>query len=134
MFSTAFHYGITRNVFLIGRYAIKIPRISNHLHFLQGCYSNWSERRFCKHTKSGDYETRSCYNMVAPSLWCSWFGIVQIQRRCIPLDPNPMSHKSITRPFLKKHFGRVCTDIKHDNFGWLEIDGCESVLVCLDYA
>jgi len=54
------------------------------LHFLHGCYSNYSERFFCKQWK-GMPE----YNLIAPSLFCSWFGLVQVQVRVSqPINPN----------------------------------------------
>ena len=109
--------GTTRIVFLIGRYAIKLSNHGYcHQHFLQGCYANWAERNYCKMFKDlpiGD--------MVAPSIFCSWFGLFQIQKRCEPLNRDLTAKE-------EKMFKDVCTDIKAENFGIYE-----GRLVCLDY-
>lgn len=78
--------GVTRVVFELGRYVIKIPRIdNNHLNFLQGCLANWRERNYCKMFK----DLPEFYNKVAPSFFCSWFGLFQIQGRCETRPPEP---------------------------------------------
>lgn len=70
--------GITRLALSIGGYTIKVPRIKNgHLIFLEGCLSNWRERNYCKMMKP----LKDYYDLVAPSLFCSWFGIIQIQKK-----------------------------------------------------
>ena len=77
--------GVTRVVFKLGRYVIKIPRIdNNHLNFLQGCLANWRERNYCKMFK----DLPEFYNKVAPSFFCSWFGLFQIQGRCKTRPPE----------------------------------------------
>jgi hypothetical protein len=114
--------GITRIVFLIGKYAIKIPNYQyQHDHFLQGCYANWSERKYCKGFKNADYK-ENMYEWVAPSYFCSWFGLVQIQARC-EVNNNNLTDKQ------KKFYKSLCgTDFKKENFGYLN-----GKLVCLDY-
>ena len=62
------------------------------------------------------------YNLVAPSIFCSWFGLIQIQKRCTELDRNLTDEE-------KRHFMSVCQDIKKENFGHYK-----NRLVCLDYA
>jgi len=115
--------GITRIVFLVGKYAIKIPNFRyEHGHFLQGCYANWSERNFCKSFKNATYE-ENMYEWVAPSYFCSWFGLIQIQARCEPyLDDLTTIQKKFYKPLCG-------TDFKRTNFGLLK-----GKLVCLDYA
>lgn len=71
--------GTNRIVILVGKYAFKFPNIFNgHLLFLYGCYSNYSERDFCKKFR----DMPEFYNLVAPSLFCSWFGLLEVQVRC----------------------------------------------------
>lgn len=114
--------GITRLVFLVGKYAIKIPNFKyQHDHFLQGCVANWSERKYCKNFKNAKYEG-NMYEWVAPSLFCSWFGLIQFQRRCEPYL------KTLTKK-EKEFYKPLCgTDNKKENFGLLK-----GKLVCLDY-
>ena len=113
--------GVTRIVFLIGNYAIKIPNFTVcHLHFLHGCYANWSERHYCKIMKN--IENDKFYNLVAPSIFCSFFGLIQVQKRCIELD------RHLTDDEILK-FKDICNDIKKENFGYFN-----GILVCLDYA
>lgn len=108
--------GITRIVFLTKNYAIKIPTFKNHLHFLQGCLSNYKERHYNKIFKN----MPEFLDLVAPSLFCSIFGLIQIQKRCKPflseIDEN------ILERF--KNFD----DIKPQNLGYFNDE-----LVILDY-
>lgn len=112
--------GCTRIVILICNIAIKIPNFTVcHRHFLYGCYANYSERNYCKMFRG----MTKFYNLVAPSLFCSWFGIIQIQQRCEPIDFD-LSDEQLE--LLKiVHNG----DEKKENFGYYK-----NRLVCLDYA
>lgn len=111
--------GVTRRVFLIGNYAVKIPNHSySHNHFLHGCYCNWKERKFYKDFKKHPYG-----KLVSPSIFCSFFGLIQIQKRCAP-------YIGVLSESDKKKFKPVCQeDNKGLNFGWYKGE-----LVCLDYA
>ena len=113
--------GITRNVILIGKYAFKFPTLHSHIHFLNGCYANYSERRFYKNFKGVYVSDEDLTSKVAPSLFCSYFGLLQIQRRLTPLT------RDLT-PTEVELFKGVCTDIKKENFGYLN-----GKLLCLDY-
>lgn len=114
--------GITRKVILIFNLAIKLPNISyGHSNFLQGCYANWSERKYCKDFKNADYE-ENLYKYVAPSYFCSWFGLLQIQARC---EINKIDLTSDQEKIFKSLCG---TDMKKENFGYYK-----GRLVCLDY-
>ena len=113
--------GITRNVFLIWKYVIKIPTIQNHINFLNGCYSNYSERNFYKKFLHAKYEG-NMVKYVAPSLFCSWFGLIQIQMRCKPKNEDLTEEE-------KKFYEPLCgADNKKENFGYFN-----NRLVCLDY-
>lgn len=113
--------GVTRIVFIFSFFVIKIPNFTNyHLHFLQGCYSNWSERNYCKMFKN--VEDNKFYDLVAPSYFCSWFGLLQIQAKCEPKLENLTDNEI---EFYKNvHNG----DFKKENFGYYN-----GKLVCLDY-
>lgn len=110
--------GITRRVFLIGRYAVKVPRVTNMLHFLYGCYGNWSERQYCRMMKGVD--DNQFYNLVAPSLFCSWFGLIQIQRRV----DQPIRDDEDISYLLEVSGGET----KPPNFGYFN-----GRVVCCDY-
>lgn len=123
MRSLEIHKGITRKVLLIGKFAIKVPRLFNrHYNFLHGCMSNWKERDFCKKFKDVDFENNK-YEFVAPSYFCSWFGLVQIQARC------KVNTRELTDEELE-FFTELCdSETKPENFGYYK-----GKLVCLDYS
>lgn len=113
--------GTSRTVFLTGKYAIKFATIKYGWQlFLYGCYGNASERKYYKLHSKADYEG-NLSGFVAPSLFCSWFGLIQVQIRCEPIN-RKMSKSEY------KFFSPICSDNKTENFGILN-----GKLVCLDY-
>ena len=112
--------GTTRLVFKFYKYVIKIPNFTySHLNFLNGCYCNWSERNYYKTFQS----LPEFKNKVAPSLFCSYFGLFQIQLYCEPLERELTDLELI-------YFENVRNgETKHLNFGYYN-----GILVCLDYA
>lgn len=118
--------GVTRIVFISQLkflpIVIKIPNfLVQHNHFLHGCYSNYSERFYYKLHKNVEYENNMT-NFVAPSYFCSYFSLLQIQAKCEPKLENLTEEE-------KKFFESLCgTDNKKENFGWYK-----NKLVCLDY-
>lgn len=114
--------GINRKVFLVWKYAIKIPQFDYcHIHFVQGCLANLNERKYYKDFYGSSYEG-NMVDFVAPSLFCSWFGLFQIQLRC---EPNKIALTESEISFFKP----LTRDIKETNFGFYK-----NKLVCLDYA
>lgn len=118
-----YNEGCTRIVFLVGKYVIKIPNFKVcHQHFLQGCFANWSERRLYKNFKGAYGCEPDIIELIAPSYFCSIFGLVQIQARCVVLD-RPLTEQELVT------FNSICSgDIKQQNFGYYK-----NKLVCLDY-
>lgn len=115
--------GVTRIVFLIGGYAIKVPNFRyEHQHFLNGCYANWNERDYYRRHFKADYKNNMA-PYAAPSYFCSWFGLIQIQARCLPMKEH------LTEEQINFFYPLCGTDIKKENFGWYK-----GKLVCLDYA
>ena len=109
--------GVTRLVILIGNYAIKIPNFTcQHSHFLQGCYANWSERQYTKM-----FRNLPEIKKVAPTYFCSWFGLVSVQARVIELNRHLTNEE-------REYFKHQTDDIKSANFGFLNGN-----LVCIDY-
>lgn len=115
--------GITRIVFVFDSVVIKIPNFTYSMqHFLQGCYANWSERLFCRQFEGANIKG-NMYEWVAPSFWCSWFGLIQIMAKCEPNEVDlSLSQVEFYSPLCQ-------TDIKKQNFGFYK-----GKLVCLDYA
>lgn len=111
--------GITRTVLLIGKYAIKFPNGRyQHDHFLKGCYCNWKERYYTKIAKG--YTGDGFFSKIAPTIFCTWFGLVAIQIRVKPLE-NDLTDMQLED---MKDF-REC---KKENYGMLN-----GKLVCVDY-
>jgi len=94
-----FHSGQTRMVMLLGRWALKIPHLSNGWKFfLLGMLANENERLW-----SG-YDERLC-----PVLWCTPFGLLLCMRRAEPwMSDEPPEMPGL--PFL---------DLQPTNFGTL---------------
>ena len=122
--------GSSRKVFLIGKYAIKIPNFYSHKTFLNGCRDNWSERIFYRDFKGvycdteylGKPRRRDLTELVVPSLFCSWFGFIQVQLRVVELERDLTSYEV-------DRFQGVCKDIHRSNFGILK-----GRILCFDYA
>lgn len=89
-----------------------------HKQFIIGCLSNWSERerykRVCKYSKEK--------LMVSPSLYCSYFGLLQIQRRCKPMDRDLTDEELTSFEYYCKE------DCAKTNFGYYKDN-----IVCVDY-
>lgn len=115
--------GCTRIVFKFKRFVIKIPNfLYEHDHFLKGCAANWSERGYYKVHSKVIYEGNMS-EYVAPSYFCSWFGLIQVQAYCNPKLTNLTEEE---KGFYKPLCG---TDNKKENFGYYK-----GKLVCVDYA
>lgn len=109
--------GTTRITILIGPYAIKIPTYIEHRLFLKGCVANYDERSYSKHFKNFP----KYYNKIAPTIYCSWFGLLSIQLRTQELN------RHLTKREIKR-FRTLTSDLKKENFGYLN-----GRLVCFDY-
>ena len=111
--------GTTRIVFILHNNVIKIPNfLYSHNNFLMGCYANWSERNYCKMFKGmSEY-----IDKVAPSVYCSIFGLIQIQRKCIHLT------RELTDDELEYFKNVRGGETKSFNFGIYN-----NKIVCLDY-
>lgn len=111
--------GITRAVLLIGRYAIKAPRVRYGWDkFLLGLLSNMQEGRFSVLAKEF---------ALAPTVFSLPGGWLNIQRRCDPLTDAEWDEVE-ARCGQDRNWGDMSCDFKRDNFG--TIDG---QIVLLDY-
>lgn len=112
--------GITRKVVLVFGFAFKFANLKHgHSNFLNGCYANWSERKYYKDFINSDYED-NLVSLVCPSYFCSWFGLVQIQAKCEQIKEELNN--------VDKYLPLCGTDSKKENFGYFK-----GRLVCLDY-
>ncbi len=95
--------GITRIVWLIGPYAIKIPNPRYGWDkFLRGLLSNMTEYRFTPLAEK--------FNLT-PVIWSLWGGWLNIQLRCEPITDEEFSR-------LNESDWMTC-DFKRENFGKL---------------
>lgn len=112
--------GVTRLVFVFHRFVVKIPNFTcQHDHFLNGCSASWRERKYWKQWRNTEMGNRLC-----PTIFCSWFGLIQIQKRAAILPNDRFLSEEELRPF-----GDFATDIKPSNFGHYN-----GRLVIVDYA
>lgn len=122
-------YGSNRTVILLGQYAFKFPSTYSHTLFLKGCLSNWKERSFFKNFK-GVYCDGDLTLLVAPSYFCSWFGICQIQKRIVPLcDLDNRDLALFLLDQKKDQLSKVCSDLNISNVGIINNE-----IKVLDYA
>jgi hypothetical protein len=112
--------GVTRLVFVFDNFVIKIPNFSvQHSHFLAGCYANFKERCYWKSWKGYP----PLQDRVVPTLFCSCFGLFQIQARAAILNNDASLNDHEIEYFS------FTTDTKPSNFGYYK-----NRLVCVDYA
>jgi hypothetical protein len=77
--------GSTRLVILIGKWAVKVPKVPNSwYHFLYAILQNLNERNTW-HWNSGRYEQGKSH-LLCPVIWCSMGGWVLIMRRALPIS------------------------------------------------
>jgi len=113
-------YGTTRTVFLLWRFAIKVPAISEWRLFLLGLLANMQERSF----------SRCKWPELCPVL-CSLPGgwLIVMRRAKILTDTEWLSmDESEFEQFINKPDYRIPAELKSDSFGWLD-----GKLVVVDY-
>lgn len=108
------HGGITRAVLLIGKFAIKVPRVRYGWDkFLRGLLSNMTEARFsCLADKF----------VLAPVIFAIPGGWLNIQRRCEPLTEEEWQsiHANDDDVHNPGHWNGFFCDFKRNNFGTLD--------------
>lgn len=72
------HHGTTRTVFLIGKYAIKVPYLKSYFGFVKGIIANILERDNSKH----------CPNYFLPVLWSLPLGLLVVMPRVRPINKS----------------------------------------------
>lgn len=110
------HTGVTRHVILIGKYAIKIPRLNYGWRlFLQGLLANHQERTFSSMKREP----------ICPVIFYTPGGFLSIMPRCKPI--SELEYKALDLN-LYKNIPCEKTGGKSDSYGWLN-----GQIVALDY-
>lgn len=112
-------YGCTRWVFLVGKYAVKIPQIKyTWRHFLQGLLCNMQEVLF--------YSTKD--ERLCPILWHIPGGWMVVMKRCKPLTDTEFNNIDMANTFWNNTPYKIPVEYKIDSFG--KLDG---KIVAVDY-
>lgn len=115
--------GVTRTVFLVGKYAVKIPCVHRtYAMFIEGIRSNLAEGRFV------GYEPQA---PIARTLYSNRFGLLNIQERVRPVSgKNKLFRIALVELSACEFFNRdfIMDDPKPDNFGYKQ-----NKLVKIDY-
>lgn len=107
--------GCYRIVFLIGKYAIKIPNFRYEWrHFIYGIYSNIQEYNGWTYTKNP---------LLCPVIWKSFGCFIIVMKRCDPIS------SAVLIDYEKWEEIGFGGDDKHDNYGYLN-----GRIVKLDYS
>ena len=114
--------GITRNVFLIGKYAIKTPAMfrgyGGWKYFLKGMVANLDENTWYK------LSSKTEKTLLCPIIGCYLCGFILIMKR-----GEPLSEEDYKPQLFEILFKDYPLDIKIDNFGLLN-----GIVVLIDYA
>lgn len=104
-----YKFGVTRNVFLIFNYAIKIPSISEWRLFLLGLLANMQEVAFSK-TK---------HYKLCPIVFYVPFGFLVVMKRCRELTDDEFDIAFFEKWVNDEEFLLPC-ELKSDSFGYLD--------------
>lgn len=108
--------GVTRHVFLIGNYAVKIPRLNyGYRLFLLGLLANHQEHQFS--SMKGE--------LICPVIFYLPFGFLSIMPRCRLITEKEYSQLDLT---LYDNIPCEKSIGKYDSYGWLN-----NKIVALDY-
>jgi hypothetical protein len=110
------HEGTTRVVFLIGKYAIKLPALRSWKLFLRGILANLDENLWYK-SSPAEWKLKMC-----PVVF-SFVGFILIARRARPIPYH------IYEDLDLKQYEPLPVDPKQSNFGWYD-----HRIVLIDYA
>lgn len=113
-------YGATRMVFLIGRYAVKVPFAYSWKHILLGLIANMQEVEF----------SRAGWPELCPVVWSIPAGFLVVMRRAAPLTEEQWDEflPNIKDGWLVGDDYYVPAESKINNFGLLN-----GRIVAIDY-
>lgn len=111
--------GCTREVFLVGRWAIKVPQFRYEWrHFLQGLLANMQERQWWKNFPQPE---------LCPVLWGVPGGWLIVMRRAQPMTRDQFDAIDL-EAWCDRGEWKVPAEPKMDSFGWIG-----DQLVAVDY-
>lgn len=113
------NFGATRAVFLVGRWALKVPFAWSWMHFLLGLVANIQEVTFSK----------AQWPELCPVLWWLPGGWLVVMRRAAPLsDDQWAAFEPTIEEWMNKGDYYVPSEPKRDSYGMLE-----GRVVAIDY-
>jgi hypothetical protein len=114
--------GCTRKVFLVGKWALKVPTFYSQDAFLHGCLANLQERA-C-------WMIREIRPLLAPVVACMPLGLLLVMRRCEPMlsELTESEAKRFFYDCVKETGYSVPVEDKPSSFGYLD-----GRLVAVDY-
>lgn len=108
--------GVSRTVFLVGRFAVKVPSGRWGVEFfLKGLLANLREREVWRQQYAPDLA-------LCPVLWCAPLGLVLVMPRCRILEEGELSDHDLADYAW-------WAELKSDSFGYLP----DGRLVAVDY-
>jgi len=111
--------GVTRHVLLVGRWALKFPRINyGWSMFLRGLLGNMQERTF----------GRTGWVGICPITFATPGGWIVVQRRVRVMTEEEFDAFDAAA-FCDRPEYRIPAEAKSDSFGWLDGE-----IVAIDYA
>lgn len=110
-------FGTTRMVFLLGKYAIKIPKINTWKFFIKGILANLDEKMWYSHSPE------NWQKKMTPSLYCLFGGLILIAYKAKEITEEQYNQID------KKYYDPLPFDNKIENFGEFE-----NRIVLVDYA
>jgi hypothetical protein len=113
--------GSTRWVFLVGPYAIKIPRLDYYRNFLLGILANQQEAQWAR--------LPFARKKLCPVLFRSWLYLVIVMPRARTLKEGELSRTDLELFCTVDEDWTLPAELKADSFGYLP----DGRLVAVDY-
>jgi hypothetical protein len=126
--------GITRTIWLVGRWAIKVPSLRRYDNGLAGIMWSFSRGVQANLSEAGWHDLADEKSQICPVLW-SLGGLINVYPRCRWVDDIDAELLDAGLVYPGKIPGYIANqrmDAKPDNVGWLR-DGDDERLVWLDY-
>ena len=111
--------GSNRWVFIIGKFAFKIPSLHAYKNFLWGLLANMQEKEF---SGIDEFKDRLC-----PVVFYIPLGLLVVMPRARVLEMNEISKEEL-KIFCTLTKGYIPAELKHDSFGYFK-----GKLVAIDY-
>lgn len=113
------HYGSSRITLIIWKYAIKIPRITHYISFLNGLKANYNEKQWYESFKS---------EKLCPILFSLPLGIILVMPKVQILSNSEFNEIYNENDWYLDNEIKIPVEPKNDSFGYYG-----GKLVCVDY-